>query len=64
VRAVTWLANWLARRGESLKRGQLISSGSCTGMNEVAADDVVVATFGSGAQVRVELAVESRKNEV
>jgi 2-keto-4-pentenoate hydratase len=64
LRAVTWLANWLARRGESLKRGQLISSGSCTGMNEVAVDDVVVATFGSGAQVRVELALETRKNEV
>jgi 2-keto-4-pentenoate hydratase len=64
VRAVTWLANWLASRGESLKRGQLISSGSCTGMNEVAADDSVVATFGSGAQVCVDLALESRKNEV
>jgi len=61
LRAVTWLANWLATRAESLKRGQLISSGSCTGMNEVAANDVVVATFGSGAQVCVELALESRK---
>jgi hypothetical protein len=33
-------------------------------MNEVAADDSVVATFGSGAQVCVDLALESRKNEV
>ncbi len=64
VRAVTWLANWLARRGEGLKRGQLVSSGSCTGMTRVAVDDLVVATFGSGAQVCVELAPESRKNEV
>ncbi len=64
LRAVTWLANWLARRGEGLKRGQLISSGSCTGMTEVAPDEVVVASFGSGAQVRVELSLENRKNEV
>jgi 2-keto-4-pentenoate hydratase len=64
LRAVTWLANWLASRGENLRRGQLICSGSCTGMNEAAADDIVVATFGSGAQVCVELALESRQNEV
>jgi len=64
VRALTWLANWLARRGESLKRGQLISSGSCTGMTQAAADDVVIATFGAGARVCLELALENRKNEV
>jgi len=64
VRALTWLANWLARRGESLKRGQLISSGSCTGMTQAAADDVVIATFGAGARICLELALENRKNEV
>ena len=64
LRALTWLANWLARRGEGLKRGQLISSGSCTGMTQVAPDDVVIATFGSGARVCVELALKNRKNEV
>lgn len=64
LRAVTWLANWLASRGENLKRGQMISSGSCTGMNEAAADDIVVATFGSGAQVCVELALGSRQDGV
>lgn len=63
-RAVTWLANWSAGRGEGLKRGQLISSGSCTGMTQVAADDVVVASFGAGAQVRVEFALRSSKSEV
>ncbi len=64
LRAVTWLANWLARRGEGLKRGQLISSGSCTGMTQVAVEDCVVATFGSGAQVSVEFVPQNRKNEV
>lgn len=56
LRAVTWLANWLARRGEGLRKGQLISSGSCTGLTEAAAKDIVVATFGSGARVILELA--------
>jgi 2-keto-4-pentenoate hydratase len=64
LRAVTWLANWLARRGEGLRRGQLVSSGSCTGMTRVAVEDSVIATFGSGAQVCAEFAPGSRKNEV
>lgn len=64
LRALTWLANWLARRGEGLKRGQLVSSGSCTGMAQVAVEDFVAATFGGAAQVSVEFARESGKNEV
>jgi len=64
LRSVTWLANWLARRGEGLKRGQLISSGSCTGMTQVGVEDWVVATFGSGAQVSVEFVPQNRNNEV
>jgi 2-keto-4-pentenoate hydratase len=64
LRAVTWLANWLARRGEGLKRGQLVSSGSCTGMTRVAVEDSVIATFGSGARVCAEFALGTRKNEV
>lgn len=62
-RALTWLANWLARRGEGLKRGQVVSSGSCTGMTELSPEDSVVATFGSQSRVSVELSVE-RRNEV
>ena len=57
LRAVTWLANWLAQCGESLRRGQLISSGSCTGMTAAAPADVVEATFGNAARVSLELAV-------
>lgn len=64
LRAVTWLANWLARRGEGLRRGQLVSSGSCTGITEVAPDDAVVATFGTRARVAVEFALQSTKSEV
>jgi 2-keto-4-pentenoate hydratase len=52
--SVTWLANWLALQGEGLQQGQLIASGSCTGMNEAARDDLVVARFGTHAQAIVE----------
>jgi hypothetical protein len=33
-------------------------------MTQAAADDVVIATFGAGARVCLELALENRKNEV
>jgi len=59
LRALTWLANWSARRGEGLKRGQVISSGSCTGMTELSAEDSVVATFGGHARVALELSIAS-----
>jgi 2-keto-4-pentenoate hydratase len=45
--ALTWLANWLAARGEGLKPGHLVASGSCTGMTEIAFGEEVVASFGS-----------------
>ena len=54
LKAVTWLANWLGARGEGLKSGDLIASGSCTGMTEVARDDAVIAVFGGGARVAVD----------
>jgi 2-keto-4-pentenoate hydratase len=61
--SVTWLANWLAQQGEGLERGQLIASGSCTGMVEAATDDLVVARFGSYAQAIVEFAPKSTDPE-
>ncbi len=54
LRAVTWLANWLARNGAGLQKGQLVASGSCTGMTQIPADAQVVARFGDLAQVQVE----------
>jgi len=56
VRALAWLANWLAARGEGLQRGQLVASGTCTGIVEAAPSDVVIATFGTQARVSVEFA--------
>ncbi len=55
LRALTWLANWLAARGEGLRVGELVASGTCTGMAETEFADRVVATFGTHAKVAVEL---------
>ena len=63
LRSVTWLANWLALQGEGLKRGQLIASGSCTGMVEASTDDLVVVRFGAHAQAIVEFTPNSTDSE-
>jgi 2-keto-4-pentenoate hydratase len=62
--SLVWLANWLAARGEGLKRGQLVASGSCTGMTEFAASDVLLATFGADTTVSAEFVPESSVIEV
>jgi len=62
--SLAWLANWLAARGEALKRGQLVASGSCTGMTEFTASDVLMATFGVATAVAAEFAPESSVIEV
>lgn len=51
LNSVLWLANWLAERGENLTSGQLIATGSCTGMVEVTPNSLVSASFGTLAQV-------------
>lgn len=56
ITSVTWLANWLAGRGEALREGQIIASGSCTGFIEASPDDLVVARFGGRAKVSTEFA--------
>lgn len=44
--ALTWLANHLARRGFDLAAGQVVTTGSCTGLTPVAAGDTCTADFG------------------
>lgn len=54
LRSLCWLANWLASRGQSLLAGQFVASGSCTGITSASRDDLVTATFGSGACASVQ----------
>ncbi|MDO7835523.1 fumarylacetoacetate hydrolase family protein [Sphingobium sp. HBC34] len=44
--AVTWLANWLAGQGLLLDAGQIVSSGTCTGVTLVMPGDRVVVDMG------------------
>ncbi len=41
-----WIANHLSRRGESIAAGEIISTGTCTGISPVAPGDQLVADFG------------------
>ncbi len=46
VEALVWLANDRARRGDGLRSGQVITTGSCTGVNLAGAGDSASAEFG------------------
>ena len=52
--AMTWFANYLAKKGEGLRAGQFVSTGSCTGIIPAKPGDSCVADFGPLGQVRVE----------
>jgi len=41
-----WLANFLASRGEGLRAGQIVTTGSYAGAIEVPLDVPLVVTFG------------------
>ncbi len=55
LEAVVWLVNWLSNRGERLRRGHVIATGSCTGITEVHSGETVRATFAGaeGASVTI-----------
>jgi 2-keto-4-pentenoate hydratase len=55
LKAVVWLANWLSSQGDWLKHGQVIATGSCTGISEVHPGETVRASFGAveGAAVTI-----------
>ena len=48
-----WLAEERRRWGDGLKSGEMISTGSCTGMLPVRPGQSVEARFGDHAQVRI-----------
>lgn len=54
--ALVWLANWLrAQEGYTLKREQLIASGTCTGATDIFPGDVVTVRFDGADAARVTL---------
>lgn len=50
---VVWLANALPRRGTYLKAGEIVSTGSLTGIQRTKAGDTVVADYGPLGEVRL-----------
>jgi 2-keto-4-pentenoate hydratase len=56
VRSLQWLANAMAGRGESLRAGQIISTGTCTGSHSLIAGDEVIADYGTLGTVKLRFA--------
>ncbi|MET4898412.1 hypothetical protein RN629_14845 [Sphingomonadaceae bacterium jetA1] len=61
--AVTWLANWLATRGEALRRGQLVATGSCTGITEIGRHDRITSRFAHGMEAHARIGTPTIKRE-
>lgn len=54
---LTWLANELSRTGVGLKTGQMISTGTMTGMLRPKAGQSYRADFGPFGEVSIEIGV-------
>lgn len=46
LNALQWLANALSKNGLTLKAGQVVATGTCTGVNYLRADQTAVGDFG------------------
>jgi len=53
LKALAWLATDRARRGDGLRVGQIVTTGTCTGFHIVAPDASVLADFGALGQVEL-----------
>ena len=54
--SLTWMANWLRERGQSLYAGEFVSTGTCTGHFFAAPGDRLDVDFGPLGMVRVDYA--------
>ena len=50
--AVAWLANHAVLAGRGLKRGEIVMTGTCTGLTFIKAGDEALADYGALGQVR------------
>jgi 2-keto-4-pentenoate hydratase len=55
MNVMVWLANQQSRFGRGLKAGDIVSTGTCTGLDRVKPGDRVVADFGSLGRVEIVL---------
>ena len=56
--AVAWLANHKNLRGRGLKAGDVITTGTCTGMTPLSAGDEVHADYGRMGQLKMRLVAQ------
>ena len=47
MNVMVWLANQQSKSGRGLKAGDIVSTGTCTGLDGVKPGDHVLADFGS-----------------
>jgi 2-keto-4-pentenoate hydratase len=52
IGAVAWLANHPVLAGRGLKRGEIVMTGTCTGLTLIKAGDKAIADYGDLGQVR------------
>ena len=52
IGAVAWLANQTVLAGRGLKRGDIVMTGTCTGLTPIKAGDEALADFGDLGEVR------------
>lgn len=54
--ALTWLANTLSERGQGLRAGEIINTGTCTELFNAEPGDELCAAFGALGEVRIAFA--------
>lgn len=59
LNVLEWTANHLSALGDPILAGEIITTGTCTGVTPVAAGDVAVADFGGLGRVEVRISSKS-----
>ena len=54
-----WTANHLSRLGDTIEAGEIVTTGTCTGITPVSPGDVAIADFGSLGKVELRIAAAS-----
>lgn len=53
MNVMLWLANHCSREGRGLKSGEIVSTGTCTGLDPVTPGDRVIGDFGALGNVKI-----------
>ncbi len=53
LNVLEWTANHLSALGDGIKAGEVVSTGTCTGVTPIAAGETLIADFGTLGRVEV-----------